>query len=234
MGSWRRIRPAWLLAIIILVGWLIGTLAHQFCLVHSGSNCQIYADDYLAQNNDLVYYSHAYYQMFTSILVTYNQVDAAFNAIAVLILDRITEDNLNKTRYFLIFFSTAFFGNLLTLLQGPNYSSAGASGGIFGIYAALITFSWLKDKHADVPALILFVVIFVGSSILGNVNYVAHIGGAIGGFLAAGILFWSLKPTITEYSMAYDSRPATILVTVVLLVLVTLASAAQFLAFVGR
>jgi rhomboid protease GluP len=232
MGSWSRIRPAWLLAIIILLGWLIGTVAHQFCLVYTGQNCQVYADDYLAQNNALVYYFHAYYQLFTSILVTRDPLDAAFNAIAVLVLDRITEDNLNKTRYILIFFSTAFLGNLLTLLQGPNYSSAGASGGIFGIYAALITISWLKDRRPDPPAIILFIVIFVASSILRNINYVAHIGGAIGGFIAAEILFWSLKPTITEYSMAYDSKQATIVVTVVLLVLATLASVGQFLAFV--
>ena len=78
-------------------------------------------------------------------------------------------------------------GNILTLLQGPNYASAGASGGIFGVFAALVIFSWLKDKKKDQPSLVLFIIIFLGSSILPDVNYIAHIGGAVGGFIAGGL-----------------------------------------------
>jgi membrane associated rhomboid family serine protease len=187
---------------------------------------------YLAQNNGLVYYGHEYYEFFTSILVTDYPLDAAFNAIAVLVLDRITEDSLNKTRYIAIFFSTALVGNLFTLVQGPEYASAGASGGIFGIYAALITFSWLKNKSLDVPAVALFLIIFVSSSIFQNVNYVAHIGGAFGGFLAGSITYQSVKPRLADYSI-YDSRKTTTIAIAALLFLVTVASAAQFLIFSG-
>ena len=188
---------------------------------------------FLAQNNGLVVYAHQYYQIFTSTLVTDNSLDAAFNAIAVLILDLVTEDSLNKTRYFLIFFSTAILGNFLTLLQGPNYASAGASGGIFGIFAALVIFSWLKNRKIDQPSLVLFIVIFLGSSILQNVNYLAHIGGAIGGFIAGALLYGAVKPTITEYSFAYDSKPQTVLTGAFLILLLVIASIAQFALFIG-
>ena len=164
-----------------------GRLIHG-CPPSIQNACQA-ATIYLAQENGVVVYAHQFYQLFTSTLVTDSPLDAGFNAIAVLILDRLTEDNLNKTRYFLIFFSTAILGNLLTLLQGPNYASAGASGGIFGIFASLVVFSWLKDKKVDQPTLVLFIIIFFGSSILPDVNYVAHIGGAVGGFIAGGLLY---------------------------------------------
>ena len=219
---------------LILAGYVIGVLGSglTICPPSIPGACDS-ATNLLAQNNALVYYGRQYFELFTSILVTNNPVDAAFNAIAVLILVRITEDSLNKSRYFLIFFSTALIGNVLTLLQGPNYGSAGASGGIFGIYAAQITFSWLKDKKVDVPALVLFMAIFFGSSILANVNYVAHVGGAIGGFSSGWLLFESVKPTMTEYSIAYDSKPSTVLVTTILLLLMTVSSVAQFLIFSG-
>ncbi len=219
---------------MILAGWVVGLIgdALTVCPPTITNSC-LSATDYLAQDNALVVYAHQYYQLFTSILVTDSPLDAGFNAIAVLILDRLTEDNLNKTRYFAIFFSTAVVGNLLTLLQGPAYASAGASGGIFGIFAALITFSWLKEKSVNVYTLFLFLIIFLGSSALPDVNYVAHIGGALSGFVAGAILYQIVKPTMTEYSMAYDSDPRTVVVTIILIFLSVVASAAQFLSFAG-
>ena len=232
-SRWRGIRPAWILALLILLGWIIGLIgdAVNVCPPLVGV-CENATTD-LAQDNAIVIYGHEYFQMFTSILVTDSPLDALFNAIAVLILDRLTEDSLNKTRYFAIFFGTALFGNVLTLLEGSNYASAGASGGIFGIFASLVAFSWLRDKRPDVPPLVFFLIIFIGSSILPDVNYVAHIGGAIGGFIAAALLYGSVRHSVTEYTFAYDSEPMTVVITTVLIFLSLVASIVQFLLFAG-
>lgn len=229
--SWEKLRPAWILAIAILVGWLIGIFADGITICPEIPNYCTGASYYLAQTNALVVYYHQYYQLFSSMLITDSPLDAAFNAIAVLVLDRITEDSLNKTRYFVVFVTSALVGNLLTLINGPNYASAGASGGIFGIYAALITFSWLKEKKVDLPALILFIVIFLGSSILPNVNYLAHIGGAVGGFILGNLIYRSIAPSITEYGMAYESKRSTTVVVTAVIILVIAAAAIQFLLF---
>ncbi len=236
---WKNVRPAWILAGAILVGWIIGVIGDTITVCpHSIlSSCHPASDyvatNFLAQNNLLLVYDHQYYQLFSSILITDSPLDAAFNAIAVLVLDFITEDNLNKSRYFIVFVSSALIGNLLTLLNGPYYSSAGASGGIFGIYAALIIFSFLKDKKIDIPPFILFIVIFVGSSVLPNVNYTAHIGGAIGGSIVGALIYQSVRPTITEYSMAHDSKRSTVLVTLLSILLIIIASSVQFFNFVS-
>jgi rhomboid protease GluP len=234
MSRWKTFRPAWLLALVILAGWVIGLVGDSFQLCPGSiqNSCQT-ATYYLAQNNGVVVYAHQYYQVLTSTLITDSPLDAGFNAIAVLILDRLTEDNLNKTRYFLIFFSTAIFGNLLTLLKGPNYASAGASGGIFGVFAALVIFSWLKDKKIDPPSFVLFIILFFGSSILPDVNYLAHIGGAIGGFVAGALMYWNVRPTITEYSFARESSNNTVILVTTGILLLVFASIAQFLVFAG-
>ncbi|MDG6905461.1 MAG: rhomboid family intramembrane serine protease, partial [Nitrososphaerota archaeon] len=189
---------------------------------------------FLAQDNGLVLYGHQYYQMFTSILVTDSVLDAGFNAIAVLIFDWLTEDSLNKTRYFAIFFGSALLGNLMTMLQGANYASAGASGGIFGLFAALVAFSSLKQRKIEAPPAILFIIVFFGSSILPDVNYVAHIGGAVGGFIAAGLMYDSVKPSITEYSFAYESKTISVAIVAGLILIACIASIVQFILFVWR
>ena len=194
----------------------------------SGTNVTFF----LEQNNALVIFYHQYYELFTSALVTDYALDAAFNAIAVLVIDRITYDTMNKPTYLLVFFLTAIFGNLLTLLWGPNYASAGASGGIFGVFAAILSYEWAQQRKIDSVPLAFFLLIFVGSSILADVNWVAHVGGAIGGFIAGPLLSRMAqsrqKETGTEVAA---SDPRLDLLATAIIFLIGIASVAQFLIF---
>jgi rhomboid protease GluP len=190
------------------------------------------ASYFLAQVNVLVVYYHLYFELVTSILVTPSAIDAGFNAVAVLILDRISEDVMDKPTYLLVFFLTAILGNLLTLAEGPNYASAGASGGIFGIFAAVFSYEWARDKKIENITLVFFLLIFIGSSFLiPDVNWVAHVGGAIGGFLAGPLLYRSSKTHISDYSVTTRSNPIATFGTVALLLLMTIGSIIQFILF---
>ena len=186
----------------------------------------------MAQNNAIVIYLGQYFQLFTSIFVTDSPLDAAFNAIAVLVIDRLADDTLNKARYFLIFFFTALLGNLFTLFQGPTYpASAGASGGIFGIIAAVFAYSWAKEKRIEVSSFVFFLIVFVGSSFLiPDVNWVAHLGGAVGGFVCGPALYQSLKHKENDLDINRSS-PFTNLATAALIVLVTILSVIQLALF---
>ena len=232
----RNIRPGFILTALILLGFLIGLVGDLFsvCPVSIHPVCGT-ATDFLAQDNGLVVYGHEFYQLFTSILVTDSPLDAGFNAVAVLVLDRLTlDDAFNTPRYFLIFFLTAILGNLMTLAEGPLYASAGASGGIFGLIAAVFSYSWAKENRIEVTTLVFFLVVFVGSSFLEpDVNYVAHLGGAIGGFLAGPLLYYSLKQRISEYFGTEKSTKLMTELTAVLLFGLTIFSAIQFLLFVS-
>src|ERR1700730_4995409 len=161
----------------------------------------------MAQNNAIVIYFGQYFQLFTSIFVTDSPLDAAFNAIAVLVIDRIADDTLNKAPYFLIFFFTAFLGNIFTLLQGLNYpASAGASGGIFGVIAAVFAYSWAKENRIELSTLAFFLLVFVGSSFLiADVNWMAQLGGAIGVFICGPLLFRTLKKKENELAVNKSS-----------------------------
>ncbi len=191
--------------------------------------------NFLVQYNFMVIYYHGFWELFTSIFVTNSLDDAFLNAIAVIILDLFMTSYINRTRYFAIFFATAIFGNLLTLLQGPLYSSAGASGGIFGLFAASFSFIWAEEKRIDKPTLAIFLIIFLASSLplQGNlqVNWVAHVGGSLAGFIAGPLLYLSLKPELSEYSLTSFHSKHQALIFILILILV-LGSAAQFLSFI--
>ncbi len=179
-------------------------------------------------------YLHQYYQLFTSILVTDSPIDAGFNAVAVLVLDRLSDDTFNTTRYFLIFFLIAILGNILTLVQGPQYASAGASGGIFGLIAAVFSYSWAKENRLEITTLAFFLLVFIGSSFLiSNVNYIAHLGGAIGGFIAGPLLYQSLKPKLRNYEDISNSSALTKYLTMLLIFGMVAGSVVQFALFVG-
>lgn len=179
-------------------------------------------------------YLHTYWQLFSSIFVTDSVLDAVFNAVAVLILDRIIESAFNKSRYFLIFFLSAILGNVLTLIQGPHYASAGASGGIFGLFAATFSYTWSTERRIDNATLGFFLVLFVGSSfILPRINWIAHLGGAIGGFVTGPLLYFALKDKVKRYESVSRSTVATNIATLVFVIGLTLLSVAQFLLFIS-
>lgn len=232
----KNLHPGWVLAGLIILGYFIGLIGDLFptCPSPLPANCGYTATDLLAQTNGFVVYLHEFYQLFSSILVTDSAIDAGFNAVAVLILDRLTDDTFNMSRYFLIFFTTALLGNLLTLLEGPQYASAGASGGIFGLIAAAFSYSWAKENRIEITTLVFFLIVFIGSSFLiANVNYVAHLGGAIGGFIAGPLLYLSLKPKLSEYSDVSKSSSFLKNLTVILILGMVIGSIVQFALFVS-
>ena len=231
-------RPAYLLATLVMLGWIIGVIGDQVVVNPSIQVFQCVqgptATCYLAQFNLLVVNYHEYYQLFSSNFITDSIEDAAFNAIALLILDRISDSSqFDTTRYLGVFFFSALIGNLLSLLGGPYLLSAGASGGIFGLYAAIFSFSWAEEKRIEKGTLGIFLIIFIASSILPDVNYYAHVGGAIGGFIAGPLLYGMLAPKIQSFSQSTVSSLSTKVLMAAILIALTLATIWQFLLFVS-
>lgn len=235
----KKIRPGYIAATVIILGYIIGVLGGgvKFCNLASSCANAPNATQLLAQQNSMVYYNSAYWQFFTSIFVTGGLTgfyDAALNAFAVLVLDFFLPDTFNNTRYFAIFFIAALLGNLLTLFEGPLYASAGASGGIFGVFAAAFAYSWAENKRIDFSTLVLFLALFFGSSFLAqNVNWIAHLGGSIGGFILGPILYNSVSQSKTEYGISTHSSSYTKVIVLLAILVMFVGSAVQFLIFVS-
>ncbi len=96
-----------------------------------------------------------------------------------------------------IYIISGLSGNLLSLvIQGNSAISGGASGAIFGIYGALLTFLW-RERDAITPhefrwlfwgALVFAIATMILGFIVPGIDNSAHIGGFISGILASIVL----------------------------------------------
>jgi membrane associated rhomboid family serine protease len=237
-----KVSPGVILSIAIILGFVIALIGDtiQVCpsqlrpLSFCGNSGIDHATFLLAQYNFLVVNYHAYWQLFSSIFVTDSLLDIGFNVIAVLILDRLMGDSFSLSVYSMIFLLTALLGNLFTLvLGGPNYLSAGASGGIFGLYAASFAFVWAQDRKVDMVMAGVFIVIFALSSFgLPNVDWYAHLGGSAGGLIAGPILYYAAKDTTSNFE-SLRSKTLTRVTVGLAIGLIVALSAAQFLLFIS-
>jgi len=150
---------------------------------------------YLIQVNFLVLKYRFYWQLITSIFVTPSVVDWIFNTIALYFIYWLYRSQAGKIEC-IVFLVAGVVGNIFSLLfYPPLTASAGASGGIFGVFAYYAVSDYLKDKKANEIAIILLALTFVLSDILPlNVDIWAHIGGIITGILLS-FLFFKLNMT---------------------------------------
>lgn len=106
---------------------------------------------------------------------------------------RLVERMYGVGRFLAIYFTSGLAGNLLSLIvHGGGAVSGGASGAIFGVYGALMSYLWLERHGLHSAefrrlfwgaAVFSAITIFLGFQVTGIDNG-AHIGGWLGGILA--------------------------------------------------
>ena len=119
-----------------------------------------------------------------------------FNMVTLYFFADIVLSSVGPLYFFLIYFGSLFFGNLLSYYFHQNesyYSAVGASGAVTGIlYSAILLYPGMELYLYFIPIPIPSYVVGVGymlysiygmKSRLGNIGHDAHFGGAIGGYI---------------------------------------------------
>ena len=145
---------------------------------------------FLQNNRDV--FAGMIWQLVTSIIIAPPNVlgiiDVAFNALALAWLDGFFSYTYSKTQYYAVFLATGIAGNIFSLANGPRVVSFGASGGIFGLLAGVVSFDLVTNRKVNVVLMLWFALIFSMSSFTtAYVDWKAHAGGALLG-LALGYL----------------------------------------------
>jgi membrane associated rhomboid family serine protease len=132
--------------------------------------------------------SGEYWRLFTVALVHGGLTHLFFNMFSLLVLGNPIEAALGKARFLVIFFTSLLTGSLASIyLTNELYVSVGASGAIFGLFGAFIA---LRNRINE-GARDIYVIVglnFVFGFILGGVDWRAHLGGLIGGYLTTAVL----------------------------------------------
>lgn len=113
-----------------------------------------------------------------------------FNMLSLWILGSILEPAIGRLRFALIYFVSLLCGSFGALLLEPDGLTVGASGAIFGLMAAAAVYARNRGLSLMESGLGIWIVLnLVITFTVPNISIGGHIGGLIGGGIAALVLF---------------------------------------------
>jgi membrane associated rhomboid family serine protease len=132
--------------------------------------------------------TNQWYRLITVALTHGGLLHLGFNMYALLVLGSPIEVAFGKNKFLVIFFASLLFGSLTSSYFASIYSaSVGASGAIFGLFGAMVIVG--KRIGADIRSIVVIIGLnFVFGFALGGVDWRAHLGGLIGGYVTAQIV----------------------------------------------
>jgi membrane associated rhomboid family serine protease len=130
-----------------------------------------------------------YYRLVTNMFVHYGPIHLLANMWALWIIGRVLETALGPLRYTILYFVAGLGGSVSVYLFAPYVQSAGASGAIFGLFAAL--FIVFRRLRLDTSQLVPVIVINVILSFAPGISFAAHFGGAVTGAIVAWVMAYA-------------------------------------------
>jgi rhomboid protease GluP len=132
--------------------------------------------------------TNEWYRLFTVALTHGGFLHLGFNMYSLMVLGNPLEAAYGKQKFLIVFFFSLLAGSLTSAYFASLYSaSVGASGAIFGLFGALAIVG--KKIGADIRSIVVIIGInFAFGFALGGVDWRAHLGGLIGGVVAAQLV----------------------------------------------
>jgi membrane associated rhomboid family serine protease len=135
-----------------------------------------------------------YYRLFTAIFLHYGIFHLLMNMYALWILGRVLEAALGPARFVALYLVAGLGGSVaIYLFSTPDTLGAGASGAIFGLFAAIfVILRKLKLSTASVLPILLINLVLTFT--VPGISVAGHLGGLItGGVVAAGLAYAPAK-----------------------------------------
>jgi len=126
------------------------------------------------------------YRLITSGFLHYGFIHIAFNMYALFIVGRLLEPAIGTLRFVALYFASLLAGSFGALLLSPNSLTAGASGAIFGIFAAAFVIA--RGRRLEGIAAQLGILLLINIALtfgIPGISIGGHLFGAAGGALCA-------------------------------------------------
>jgi membrane associated rhomboid family serine protease len=132
--------------------------------------------------------TNEWYRLFTVALTHGGFLHLGFNMYSLMVLGNPLEAAYGKQKFLIVFFFSLLTGSLTSAYFASLYSaSVGASGAIFGLFGALAIVG--RRIGADIRSIVVIIGLnFAFGFALGGVDWRAHLGGLIGGVVAAQLV----------------------------------------------
>ena len=132
--------------------------------------------------------TNEWYRLITVSLTHAGLLHLGFNMYSLMVLGNPLEAAFGPRKLLIVFFVSLLTGSLASAYFASLYgASVGASGAIFGLFGAFVIVG--KRIGADIRSIVVIIGInfFIGFA-MGGVDWRAHLGGLIGGLVAAQLV----------------------------------------------
>lgn len=169
-----------LIAINVLVFLIAGNYT-----INGGAGGSIVANGYISR---LTVANGDYYRLITNAFLHENLLHVAFNMYLLYLLGMMLEPALGSLKFGAIYVVSLLAGSFgaLVATAGPSLGASGAVFGLMGAAAVEVRARGMNPLQTGIGALIIINLVF--SFTFPNISYGAHIGGLIGGALAALVI----------------------------------------------
>jgi membrane associated rhomboid family serine protease len=131
-----------------------------------------------------------YWRLVTGGFLHANLFHLLFNMLALYVLGSLLEPAIGQLRFGLIYFVSLLAGSFGALLISPDTLTVGASGAIFGLMGAALVVLRSRGVSAMESGLGVWLLLnLVITFTFSNISIGGHIGGLVGGGLAAFVLY---------------------------------------------
>jgi membrane associated rhomboid family serine protease len=137
------------------------------------------------------------WRLFTAMFLHVNLLHLLFNMYVLYLLGPQLERLFGHTRFLVLFLVSGLGGSVASYwFSEPNTVSAGASGAIFGLMAALVVAG--HAIKADITQVLVLIGINLAIGFLvGGIDWRAHLGGLVTGAAVAAVLAYAPRPQRT-------------------------------------
>jgi membrane associated rhomboid family serine protease len=133
------------------------------------------------------------YRLVTSMFLHYGLLHLFMNMYALWILGRTLESQLGPLRFLALYVVSGLGGSVAVYLFDPAGFTAGASGAVFGLFAAL--FIVLRRLGRDTSSVVPVLVLNIAISFVPGISLAGHLGGLVTGAAIAFALAYSPRKT---------------------------------------
>lgn len=145
-------------------------------------------EEHLYLNRYLVFTNGEYWRLLTVALTHGGIAHLFFNMYALLVLGNSLESAIGPKKFLGIFVISQIGASLASIYFGAiNVVSVGASGAIFGLFGAMIVLSKRYGLETKSTYIIIGINFAIGF-IFPGIDWHAHLGGLISGFIASSVL----------------------------------------------
>ncbi|HUJ30361.1 MAG TPA: rhomboid family intramembrane serine protease [Candidatus Acidoferrum sp.] len=154
--------------------------------------------------------SGEWWRLFTSMFVHFGLIHIGFNMVCFWDLGRALEFLMGRKAFVVTYVASGLAGSLASVAWDPWRVSAGASGAIFGIAGAFVSYLYFKKTPID-PAVVkqklkslgIFIAYNLFYGLRSGVDNSAHVGG-----LVAGLILGAVFPPMINALAAAGAAPA--------------------------